>query len=169
MNMKRNGGFTLIELLVVIMVIAVLAGLLFAGVTGGIKIAKRHEAQTTITALANCFRAYHTEYGYWPTNVASNIKVDDNIINLLQGSNPKRIPFMEVSDKKRQNPTSGTGAMVTPWYRSAGVNDNHRYYWCRFDVIECGTVTAGNPATTVRSGVAIWTTEPFPNRMLASW
>jgi len=169
---RDKQAFTLIELMVVILVIAILAGILFAGVSGAIKRAKRLQAQATVTALAAAFRQYYTEYGRWPTTSTGNLKVDANMVDMLTGNNnptypnAKRIVFMEIST----NQTTSSG-LSTPWVSSSGVNDNHKYYWCKFDVNNQGYVdSAGYPnPTRVNMGLAVWTTEPFPDRIVSSW
>lgn len=167
---EARQAFTLIELMVVILVITILAGILFVGVSGAIKRAKRLKAHATVTALAAALRQYNTEYGRWPTTSTGSIKVDANMVQMLTGidngtyRNTKRIVFMEVSS----NEVTSAG-LATPWITSSGVNDNHRYYYCSFDTTSVGYVDAGNPLTRVNMSLAVWTTEPFPDRMVASW
>jgi prepilin-type N-terminal cleavage/methylation domain-containing protein len=63
---RRAKGFTLIELLVVITIIAVLAGLSFAGVNLAIKKAKKTEGLVMATSLATAVENFYGEYNRLP-------------------------------------------------------------------------------------------------------
>jgi len=170
---NQNKAFTLVELLVVILIIAVLAGLLFGAIGGAIRAAKRLRAQKTVTELAAALRHYYTEYGHWPTGAnGSAQQVDANMVLMLTGdvsaaaNNPKRIVFMEIGGKDVVS-----GVLTTPWYNSPGVANANRYYYYCVDVNADNSLTF-NPGTgnlTLKTIVATWTTEPSPNRLVASW
>jgi type II secretory pathway pseudopilin PulG len=63
-NRRRN--FTLVELLVVIGIIAVLAGMLMAGIMYAPAKAQRAKAQAEITTLVNAIKQYESTYGVLP-------------------------------------------------------------------------------------------------------
>ena len=79
----RATGFTLIELLVVITIIAVLAGLSFAGVNQAIKRSKKLEATTMATSLVSAIESFYDEYNRLP-NVNSEVDTDGDGVELLQ-------------------------------------------------------------------------------------
>ena len=63
-NRRRN--FTLVELLVVIGIIAVLAGMLMAGIMYAPAKAQKAKAQAEITTLVNAIKQYESAYGVLP-------------------------------------------------------------------------------------------------------
>ena len=63
-NRRRN--FTLVELLVVIGIIAILAGMLMAGLMYAPAKAQRAKAQAEITTLVNAIKQYESTYGVLP-------------------------------------------------------------------------------------------------------
>ena len=63
-NRRRN--FTLVELLVVIGIIAVLAGMLMAGMMYAPAKAQKAKAQAEITTLLNAIKQYESAYGVLP-------------------------------------------------------------------------------------------------------
>jgi prepilin-type N-terminal cleavage/methylation domain-containing protein len=65
-NCIRSAGFTLIELLVVIAIIGLLMAMLFPGVGGAIKSAKRNQARTDATQIANAVNLFWNDYGRLP-------------------------------------------------------------------------------------------------------
>ena len=58
---RARAGFTLIELLVVIAIIAVLMGVLLAGVMGAFKAGPRAQTTSTLSALANAINTFGSE------------------------------------------------------------------------------------------------------------
>ncbi|MBR5840130.1 MAG: type II secretion system protein, partial [Victivallales bacterium] len=60
-NRRRN--FTLVELLVVIGIIAILAGMLMAGIMYAPAKAQKAKAQAEITTLLNAIKQYESAYG----------------------------------------------------------------------------------------------------------
>ena len=63
-NRRRN--FTLVELLVVIGIIAILAGMLMAGIMYAPAKAQKAKAQAEITTLLNAIKQYESAYGVLP-------------------------------------------------------------------------------------------------------
>jgi prepilin-type N-terminal cleavage/methylation domain-containing protein len=63
-NRRRN--FTLVELLVVIGIIAILAGMLMAGIMYAPAKAQKAKAQAEITTLVNAIKQYESAYGVLP-------------------------------------------------------------------------------------------------------
>jgi len=59
-------GFTLVELLVVITIIAILAGLSFAGITAALKKARTTESKVLATSLKQAIDAFYSEYNKLP-------------------------------------------------------------------------------------------------------
>ncbi len=63
---SRRSGFTLVELLVVIGIIAILAGVVMAGVTSAIKAAKRAKTLVVGNQLVTAVQTYYTDYMVYP-------------------------------------------------------------------------------------------------------
>ena len=63
-NRRRN--FTLVELLVVIGIIAILAGMLMAGIMYAPAKAQKAKAQAEVTTLVNAIKQYESAYGVLP-------------------------------------------------------------------------------------------------------
>ena len=63
-NRRRN--FTLVELLVVIGIIAILAGMLMAGIMYAPAKAQKEKAQAEVTTLVNAIKQYESAYGVLP-------------------------------------------------------------------------------------------------------
>jgi prepilin-type N-terminal cleavage/methylation domain-containing protein len=80
----RAKGFTLIELLVVITIIAVLAGLSFAGVNLAIKKAKKTEGLVMANGLASAVENFYGEYNRLPEVGSSELQTDGNGVKLLE-------------------------------------------------------------------------------------
>jgi type II secretory pathway pseudopilin PulG len=64
---KRGIAFTLVELLVVIGIIAILVGVVLAGVSKAIQFAKRTKANAMAVNIQTAVQNYYTEYGVYPT------------------------------------------------------------------------------------------------------
>ncbi|MEM1084401.1 MAG: prepilin-type N-terminal cleavage/methylation domain-containing protein [Verrucomicrobiota bacterium] len=82
---RSSKGFTLIELLVVITIIAVLAGLSFAGVNLAIKKAKKLQGETLANNLASAVDNFYGEYNRLPEVNGDEIETDSGPgVQLLQ-------------------------------------------------------------------------------------
>ncbi|MFC7338502.1 type II secretion system protein [Haloferula chungangensis] len=80
---RRAKGFTLIELLVVITIIAVLAGLSFAGVNLAIKKAKKTEGLVMASSLATAVENFYGEYNRLP-DVPKQVETAGGSTKLLE-------------------------------------------------------------------------------------
>ena len=107
---RKRSAFTLIELLIVIAIIAILAGLGFAGVNGALKTARKAEVRGMANQVKLALNSYYGEYGVWPPNVT---KTDSRFVETMTGQrtneNRRAIRFLEVPKK-----FSSDGAIVTP-------------------------------------------------------
>lgn len=68
LHSQYGGAFTLVELLVVIGIIAILAGVIVAGVGNAIRFAKRTKANADAVQIQTAVMNYYQEYGVYPTS-----------------------------------------------------------------------------------------------------
>lgn len=110
-------GFTLIELLVVITIIAILAGLSFAGVNGALKSARKAEVRAMATQIKGALSTYYADYGVWPAGVT---RTDANFLRIMDGSdtnnNRRGARYLEVPPKF----TNSTGIVTPKNFYTAG-------------------------------------------------
>ena len=76
-NRRRN--FTLVELLVVIGIIAILAGMLMAGIMYAPAKAQKAKAQAEITTLVNAIKQFESAYGVLP--IPSGVSGDNIVLD----------------------------------------------------------------------------------------
>lgn len=137
-------GFTLIELLVVITIIAILAGLSFAGVQGALKSAKKAEVRAMANQIKLGIEAYYAEYGYYPSATAS----DSTFLTTMTGTNPQNlrgIRFLELPKK-----FTNSSGIVTPknFYK------NQEQFIIAIDTNFSGSISAPD-GTSISQGVAV--------------
>lgn len=97
----EHAGFTLMEMLTVIAIIAILAGLLFTGVTHAKARARIAQAQAEAREIAKAWKSYYALYGDWPSGYAgANREMTAAAVQILQGidtvNNPQRVKFLDV-------------------------------------------------------------------------
>jgi prepilin-type N-terminal cleavage/methylation domain-containing protein len=176
-------GFTLIELLVVLAIIAILAGLSFAGISAAMQAAKKAQAGAMVNQVKTALTAYQTEYGRWPglfgtsdTEVESS---NSELYNILIGSsttvssnqNPRRIVFMEFNTKDLDNPSS-PGGFLDPWKKTYHLKVDSDY---NNEITGLPIKKAGDP-TKINGSIAIWSygtkesTIPSPDKdLVTTW
>lgn len=66
--MKRGwrGGFTIVELLVVVVILAILAGLLTAGIAAALRSARKRRTETVLATLSAAIESYKTAFQDYP-------------------------------------------------------------------------------------------------------
>lgn len=113
---RKAEAFTLIELLVVIAIIAILAGLAFPAVQGALESGRKAQARNDVQQIAAAIRAFHLEYGRYPTTQVDTGNNDNgefytqsnnnNVIRALMAQdsnlNPRNINFLEAKTAKGQ-------------------------------------------------------------------
>ena len=127
-NRRRN--FTLVELLVVIGIIAVLAGMLMAGIMYAPGKAQKAKSQAEVTTLVNAIKQYESTYGVLP--IPSGALSDDGtlssdnyklMIHILQADD-EGLNNTDKEKVKKQNKRSTkfldiqgneAGVYVDPW------------------------------------------------------
>lgn len=154
-------AFTLIELLVVITIIAILAGLSFAGVQGALKSAKKAEVRAMANQIKLGIEAYYAEYGYYPTVTESG----PDFLKTMTGTNTNNlrgIRFLELPKKF----TNGDGIVTPLNFYSAG----QKKFEIRVDTDYDGVVTAPNNTNYNQSVVVgVRGTAPDDPNWIATW
>lgn len=79
---RRPRGFTLTEILVVLSIIAVLTGLLVAGVVKARSAANRFAVEQRVTQLSQAVESFKTSHGFYPPDF-SRIKTADQFLPFL--------------------------------------------------------------------------------------
>jgi prepilin-type N-terminal cleavage/methylation domain-containing protein len=147
-------GFTLIELLTVIAIIAILVSLLFPAIKVSLAKAEVLRAQTTASQLATAFKAYYTEFGYWPSNTSSTAtSVTTNMF-----ANSRNYPFFEFS-AKNLNGNVYNGPWGQPFLVACDPNCGSSF-----------TATWGSGTLVVNASVGVWTTNGTDRtKLITSW
>lgn len=68
-----SSGFSLIELMIVVTIIAILAGLTLAAMSGVNQRAARDRAKGEIAAIVNAIESYKMQMGIYPTNMGTAV------------------------------------------------------------------------------------------------
>ena len=174
-NRRRN--FTLVELLVVIGIIAILAGMLMAGIMYAPAKAQKAKAQAEVTTLLNAIKQYESTYGVLPIPKDACLKSDgktpkddlltdaqfDKMIAILQadtdstawsglddkdkGKNKRRTRFLDVQGNE-------SGSFTDPWGNNYYVAFDADYDGKIKDVVIAGL--NASYSDTYRYTVIIW-------------
>jgi len=168
---SENSAFTLIELLVVIAIIGILMSLLFPAVNSAIDAAKKAQAKNDVTQIATAVIAYETEYGKLPNTTLAPVKVADDWLKALGGSNisslnPRQIVFIELQgSKKGKSGTNSSGEFVDPWGTNyyAAFDDNYDNH--------VGVATSGGTSSNldITKKVGVWNAQTNSRRQVRSW
>jgi len=156
MNKARQNkrGFTLIEMLLVIVIIAILVALLFPAIKQALLRAETAKAKTTVLSITTAFKAFNSQYGYWPLNAAAgaqavNIDPTTGLFSSAAG-NSLNLTFLDYSQKDID---SGKN-ILDPWKRP---------YRVAFDTTYVNSIanpfSSGTPAT-IANGVIVWSCGP---------
>lgn len=98
--MKKH-GFTLVEILVSIVIIAILAGMLIAGIGYGMKRADEGATTATILNLQNALENFHQQNGYYPpSSSAQPISVRMDGGNMMVSINGVEYRFYDKQTKR---------------------------------------------------------------------
>ena len=110
-NRRRN--FTLVELLVVIGIIAILAGMLMAGIMYAPAKAQKAKAQAEITTLVNAIKQYESAYGVLPIPTSES----GNNIVLTGDAYRRMIAILQDAVEELKNTTND------PWKNDSSNRD----------------------------------------------
>jgi prepilin-type N-terminal cleavage/methylation domain-containing protein len=105
---RRRAGFTLIELLVVIAIIAILAGLLLAGVMVFLRKGPEVKTRNDILQLSQALQKFKTDYGrYPPAQIRLRANMADYRNNRVDALDDASVTFLNVMFKSLGASTGG--------------------------------------------------------------
>ena len=96
--MKRRNYFSLVELMAVIGIIAILAGIVFAGLRFAQSRALEAQTIAFMEQFETALEKFHGDYGYYPVmKDAGNVNFDDSAWDLFTNHSSNKIgkPYME--------------------------------------------------------------------------
>ena len=160
---QNKRGFTLIEMLLVITIIAILVALLFPAIKQALLKAEIAKAKTTVLSIATALKAFNSQYGYWPTTLASPSTPQQVNISYFTSAagNSLGITFLDYSQKD----VDSGGYILDPWKKR---------YWFACDTgynntvsTNCGSGSGGS----MPGSVAVWSIGPDGNcgTSITSW
>ena len=165
----RPEAFTLIELLIVIAIIAVLAGLGFAGVNGALKTARKAEVRAMASQIKLALSAYYTEYGVYPTNTSSDTAflsmMAPTNASVAPTSNRRGIRFLDVPPKF----TNANGIVTPPKFYPDNKQINFRI---KVDTNYDGRLILrlGSSTTNIGGTAAVWVDDPDnTTKVIGTW
>lgn len=154
--MKKVGTFLLAGFFVFFVV-----GLLFPRFGCGPEDAKTAHAKNDTIQLVNSIRAYHTDYGYLPTESNEAIRSDRQLLSVPTGKettrNPRKIVFLEVPPAKKKS-----GKWVGGIHPETGnwVDPYGNPYWLKIDADYDGIIynpyASGAGYKKLREKVIVW-------------
>ena len=152
MNKARQNkrGFTLIEMLLVITIIAILVALLFPAIKQALLRAEIAKAKTTVLSIATAFKAFNSQYGYWPQGASSTPgPMKTTILN--DTDNPLGITFLDYSQKDVDSSKQILDPWKQPYMFSCDMSYNNNSV-----TTNCGSGGGVLP----NCGVAVWSIGP---------
>ena len=159
-----NSSFSLIELLVVVAIIAILVGLLLAGIQSARNHARKVIAMTEVREIQKTWEIYRTEMGKWPSFASETdpVAVTGDVARLLQGevsptNNPQGKQYL---DLKRES-------IMNPWWKP-GLTESNYCYYAKFDV-DYNNVINFFGTNNVRASVIVWTVNTSDGSVIGSW
>jgi prepilin-type N-terminal cleavage/methylation domain-containing protein len=162
-------AFTLIELLIVIAIIAILAGLGFAGVNGALKTARKTEVRAMANQIKLALSAYYAEYGVYPSYTNANsaflVMMSPANAGAAPTNNRRAIRFLDVPDKF----TNATGIVTPRGFYPNNVQSNFNIavdtnYDGRLDI------RLGSGTTNIGGTAAVWVQDPdVANKVIGTW
>jgi len=148
---QNKRGFTLIEMLLVIVIIAILVALLFPAIKQALIKAETAKAKTTVLSIATAFKAFNSQYGYWPKGASCSPQPMTTTI-LNDTDNPLGITFLDYSQKDINSSLQILDPWKQPYQFSCDMNYNNNSA-----ITNCaGTGGSG----TIKGGVAVWSIGP---------
>ena len=164
MNKARQNkrGFTLIEMLLVIVIIAILVALLFPAIKQALLRAETAKAKTTVLSITTAFKAFNSQYGYWPTTATTTPQqMNISFFNSAAG-NSLNITFLDYSQKDIDSGGNILDPWKQPYYFSCDMSYNNNSV-----TTNCGSGSGLLP----NCGVAVWSIGPDGNcgTTITSW
>lgn len=160
-TLRKRSAFTLVELLVVMAIVAILAGLGFAGITGALKSGRKAEVRAMANQIKLAVTSYYAEYGIYPTNQ----RTDTAFLTMMTGGtngNRRGIRFLEVPGKF----TNSSGIVTPPTFYDNGSRPN---FTLITDTNYDGKITLPGQGET-GGNIAVYVTDPGKtNAYIGTW
>jgi len=139
---RSTSGFSLLELMIVVTVIAILAGLTLAAMSGVNQRAARDRTKGEIAAIVNALESYKMQHGVYPTNMGTNV-IYTNISGYLGSAkfDTNAGLIMDPYGKEYVYRKPGTANMKNP---------------ASFDILSMGADGKTDTSTTTNDDIGNW-------------